>query len=200
LRRKRPFAPRPEPWSPRTGRASRYLAIRGLGFHTWLARKENLDILGETLGIDLELEAEERAVGPVRAETGLLRGRHEWLGPKPLSKHRRTAGGTCFLNKGWRIPDRMLVAPSGELSRKNPFCAHRRELIVRHPAHARVCAAAFSKKSRCGYSDASFLRSVSLAVVSGWAIAWRRKPEASASATAVVASWVVVRKRRQRRG
>jgi len=37
-------------------------------FTPWLARKENLEILGETLGIDLELEAQERRVGPFRAD------------------------------------------------------------------------------------------------------------------------------------
>jgi hypothetical protein len=37
-------------------------------FTPWLGRKENLDILGETLGIDLELEAQERPVGPFRAD------------------------------------------------------------------------------------------------------------------------------------
>jgi hypothetical protein len=37
-------------------------------FTPWLARKENLAILGETLGIDLELEAQERPVGPFRAD------------------------------------------------------------------------------------------------------------------------------------
>ncbi len=37
-------------------------------FTPWLAKKENLDILGETLGIDLELEAQERPVGPFRAD------------------------------------------------------------------------------------------------------------------------------------
>ena len=37
-------------------------------FTPWLARKENLDILGDTLGIDLELEAQERPVGPFRAD------------------------------------------------------------------------------------------------------------------------------------
>jgi len=37
-------------------------------FTPWLARKENLEILGETLGIDLELEAQERPVGPFRAD------------------------------------------------------------------------------------------------------------------------------------
>src|SRR5687768_14233886 len=37
-------------------------------FTPWLARKENLDILGETLRIDLELEAQERPVGPFRAD------------------------------------------------------------------------------------------------------------------------------------
>jgi hypothetical protein len=37
-------------------------------FTPWLARKENLDILAETLGMDLELEAQERPVGPFRAD------------------------------------------------------------------------------------------------------------------------------------
>src|SRR5438876_10937573 len=37
-------------------------------FTPWLARQENLAILAETLGIDLELEAQERAVGPFRAD------------------------------------------------------------------------------------------------------------------------------------
>lgn len=37
-------------------------------FTPWLARAENLAVLGETLGIDLELEAQERAVGPFRAD------------------------------------------------------------------------------------------------------------------------------------
>lgn len=37
-------------------------------FTPWLAREENLAILAETLGIDLELEAQERAVGPFRAD------------------------------------------------------------------------------------------------------------------------------------
>jgi hypothetical protein len=37
-------------------------------FTPWLAQRENLDILGETLGIDLELEAQERSVGPFRAD------------------------------------------------------------------------------------------------------------------------------------
>jgi hypothetical protein len=37
-------------------------------FTPWLARQENLSVLGETLGIVLELEAQERAVGPFRAD------------------------------------------------------------------------------------------------------------------------------------
>lgn len=37
-------------------------------FTPWLARPENLSVLAETLGIDLELEAQERAVGPFRAD------------------------------------------------------------------------------------------------------------------------------------
>jgi hypothetical protein len=37
-------------------------------FTTWLADVENLEILGETLGIELELEAQEKYVGPFRAD------------------------------------------------------------------------------------------------------------------------------------
>lgn len=37
-------------------------------FTPWLACPENLSVLAETLGIDLELEAQERAVGPFRAD------------------------------------------------------------------------------------------------------------------------------------
>ncbi len=37
-------------------------------FTPWLARPENLSVLGETLGIELELEAQEKAVGPFRAD------------------------------------------------------------------------------------------------------------------------------------
>lgn len=37
-------------------------------FTPWLAQEENLAVLAATLGIDLELEAAERAVGPFRAD------------------------------------------------------------------------------------------------------------------------------------
>lgn len=37
-------------------------------FTPWLARAENLSILSDTLGLELELEAQERAVGPFRAD------------------------------------------------------------------------------------------------------------------------------------
>ena len=37
-------------------------------FTPWLAREENLSVLSKTLGIDLELEAQEKAVGPFRAD------------------------------------------------------------------------------------------------------------------------------------
>jgi hypothetical protein len=37
-------------------------------FTPWLARPENLAVLSEALNIDLELEAQERAVGPFRAD------------------------------------------------------------------------------------------------------------------------------------
>lgn len=37
-------------------------------FTPWLARAENLELLGEAIGIDLELEAQEQYVGPFRAD------------------------------------------------------------------------------------------------------------------------------------
>jgi len=37
-------------------------------FTPWLAQPENLEILGETLGIELQLEAQEKDVGPFRAD------------------------------------------------------------------------------------------------------------------------------------
>lgn len=37
-------------------------------FTPWLAQPDNLTVLGETLGIDLELEAQEKGVGPFRAD------------------------------------------------------------------------------------------------------------------------------------
>ncbi|MFN4023215.1 MAG: DUF4268 domain-containing protein [Hyphomonas sp.] len=37
-------------------------------FTPWLAREENLIVLAETLGLELELEAEEKRVGPFRAD------------------------------------------------------------------------------------------------------------------------------------
>ena len=37
-------------------------------FTPWLAREENLSILGEVLGVELEIEAQERAVDPFRAD------------------------------------------------------------------------------------------------------------------------------------
>jgi len=38
------------------------------GFTPWLAQEENLKLLGETIGIELELEAQEKEVGPFRAD------------------------------------------------------------------------------------------------------------------------------------
>ena len=34
----------------------------------WLAQKENLELLGDGIGIELELEAQEKNVGPFRAD------------------------------------------------------------------------------------------------------------------------------------
>ena len=80
-------------------------------FTPWLARDENLEILGETLGIDLELEAQEKSVGPFRADilckdigTGswvLVENQdeqdwprqHEWLAAKVNDFHK------VFLNR-----------------------------------------------------------------------------------------------------
>lgn len=37
-------------------------------FTPWLAREENLGLLGDTIGLELELEAQEKSVGPFRAD------------------------------------------------------------------------------------------------------------------------------------
>ena len=37
-------------------------------FTPWLADEENIELLGETIGIELEVEAQERSVGPFRAD------------------------------------------------------------------------------------------------------------------------------------
>ena len=37
-------------------------------FTPWLARSENLAVLGDTIGFDLEVEAQEKEVGPFRAD------------------------------------------------------------------------------------------------------------------------------------
>lgn len=37
-------------------------------FTPWLAKEENLNLLGDTIGIDLELEAQEKNVGPFKAD------------------------------------------------------------------------------------------------------------------------------------
>ncbi len=37
-------------------------------FTPWLAREENMALLSETLSLDLEVEAQEKSVGPFRAD------------------------------------------------------------------------------------------------------------------------------------
>ena len=37
-------------------------------FTPWLAREENLTLLADAIGIDLELESQEKEVGPFRAD------------------------------------------------------------------------------------------------------------------------------------
>jgi hypothetical protein len=39
-----------------------------IDFTPWLATIENISILGDALGLDLEVEAQERNVGPFRAD------------------------------------------------------------------------------------------------------------------------------------
>jgi hypothetical protein len=57
--------------SPSLGRLSR-VELRDIwlseDFTPWLARPENIADLGNTLGMELEVEAQERAVGPFRAD------------------------------------------------------------------------------------------------------------------------------------
>src|SRR6267143_4897369 len=38
------------------------------GFTPWLAHEENLKLLGEAIGMELELESQEKEVGPFRAD------------------------------------------------------------------------------------------------------------------------------------
>lgn len=49
-------------------------------FTPWLARKENLELLGEAVGLDLELQAQEQEVGPFRADILCKdRGSDHWV-------------------------------------------------------------------------------------------------------------------------
>ena len=57
--------------------------IEATEFTPWLARIENLEVLGETLGIDLELEAQEEAVGPFRAD---ILCKDIGTGPAPMDR------------------------------------------------------------------------------------------------------------------
>ena len=45
-------------------------------FTPWLAQNDNLRLLGDTIGIELELEAQEKAVGPFSADIRLHDARH----------------------------------------------------------------------------------------------------------------------------
>ena len=46
----------------------KYWEREATDFTPWLAKNENLSLLGDTIGIDLELEAQEKNVGPFRAD------------------------------------------------------------------------------------------------------------------------------------
>ena len=47
------------------------------GFTPWLAQEENLKLLGGAIGIDLELESQEKFVGPFRAVEALDFGKDQ---------------------------------------------------------------------------------------------------------------------------
>ena len=46
----------------------KYREREATDFTPWLAKNENLSLLGDTIGIDLDLEAQEKNVGPFRAD------------------------------------------------------------------------------------------------------------------------------------
>jgi len=52
-------------------------------FTPWLARPDNIELLGDTLGLDLEVEAQEKQVGPFRADI-LCRGTVKDAGSPPM--------------------------------------------------------------------------------------------------------------------
>ena len=60
-------------------------------FTPWLAQPENLAILGEALAIDLELEAQEKAVGPFRPRAAARPDRRA-LRQKAAMRRRRSMG------------------------------------------------------------------------------------------------------------
>lgn len=52
----------------------------GSGFTPWLARPENIALLGDAIGLDLEVEAQEKNVGPFRADILCKETtRNEWV-------------------------------------------------------------------------------------------------------------------------
>jgi hypothetical protein len=60
--------------TPELGRLEKEPDLRGVwesedkDFTPWLSKEENLKLLGDTIGIELELEAQEQNVGPFRAD------------------------------------------------------------------------------------------------------------------------------------
>lgn len=81
------------------------------GFTPWLAHPDNLDLLGQTLGLALELEAVEKTLGSFRAdivcreEAGsyvLVPHRAHWLRSRRGDEHpgEAGAGGTLHPRRG----------------------------------------------------------------------------------------------------
>ena len=56
-------------------------------FTPWLAQEENLKLLGDAIGIELELESQEKEVGPFRADI-LWSQQFEWLRQRLETMHK----------------------------------------------------------------------------------------------------------------
>lgn len=67
-------------------------------FTPWLAQEDNLKLLGETIGIELELESQETEVGPFRADIHCKdTATNNWGASKFLGARRSGALCTPFL-------------------------------------------------------------------------------------------------------
>lgn len=76
-------------------------ASEATSFTPWLARDENLAVLSETLGLELELEAQEKSVGPFRADILCKElGSNSWV----LVENQLERTDHCHLGNGNAYP------------------------------------------------------------------------------------------------